>query len=79
LIHADALVTIETVNEILKTTYETKIASDNATTLAGYILELSEGELPQVGMKVHDENMEFMIAKTHGNRIDRVVIKKIED
>lgn len=79
LIHADGRVTIESVNETLKSSYKLEISPEHATTLAGYILELSEGELLQVGMKVHDDNLEFTIAKTDGNRIDRLIINKIQE
>ncbi|MCE7736988.1 MAG: HlyC/CorC family transporter [Candidatus Heimdallarchaeota archaeon] len=77
-IHADGLVTIEILNEALNSNYELEITSDSASTLARYILELSEGKLLQVGNNVQDDILEFTIAKTHGNRIDRVIISKIQ-
>lgn len=78
-IHADGRITVEVLNETLNSNYDLIITSENATTLAGYILELSEGELLQVGMKVKDDILEFTIVKTHGNRIDRVIISKVEN
>ena len=45
-------------------------------TLAGFILDLA-GEIPKAGESFEHEGYRFIISKLDGNRIDKVVIQKI--
>ncbi|MCH8905995.1 MAG: HlyC/CorC family transporter [Candidatus Heimdallarchaeota archaeon] len=79
LIQTEGLINIETLNETIDEIFGVEIQPESTITLAGYILELSDGELPLVTTKVRDEHLEFTITKVEGNRIMKVSIRKTSD
>lgn len=76
-IHSDGLITIDTFNSTLQELYEFEIHPGSANTLAGYILELCKGDLPSKGTKINDDKLEFEIIETSGNRIERIIARRI--
>jgi CBS domain containing-hemolysin-like protein len=70
------LVTIESFNEILHDKFGTTIVSENSITLAGYVLELFESEIPEEGEEIHDNNFYYKIRQTSGNRIDTIEVRE---
>ncbi|MHA2028574.1 MAG: hemolysin family protein [Candidatus Kariarchaeaceae archaeon] len=78
-IHADGVSTIESINPTVAEIYGFEIEQEPAMTIAGYILDLCQGELPQEGDIIRDDKLEFIVDKTSGTRIKRVIIRNISE
>lgn len=73
---AGGLVSIDAFNSVLNDTFNSIIEAEEAATVAGYVLELFESEIPQEGMIVENNELRFEITKTSGNRIEKVRVSK---
>ena len=71
-IEAAGMIQIESFNETLEEKFNAKIESEASVTLAGYVLELFESEIPQEGDTISDANLNYEILKLTGNRIDNI-------
>ncbi|MHA2502818.1 MAG: hemolysin family protein [Candidatus Kariarchaeaceae archaeon] len=75
---AGGLVAIDAFNSLAEEEFGTVITSDDSSTLAGYVLELFESQIPEVGMETSDEDLHFKIISQEGNRIGEIEIKPVE-
>ena len=75
---AGGLISLGTFNETLEEVFDTTIASDESVTLAGYVLELFESEIPKVGEQRNDGTLCYKISQMTGNRIDLIEIKQVD-
>lgn len=76
---AGGLISIDSFNSTLQEKYSAGIESSDSATLAGYVLELFESEIPHEGMVTNDGKFEYKISQLSGNRIEQVEIKKYVD
>ena len=72
------LISLGTFNETLEEVYDTTITSDESVTLAGYVLELFQSEIPKVGEERNDGKLCYKISQMTGNRIDLIEIKRVD-
>lgn len=78
-ISVGGLVSIEEFNQTLGEQFDNTIESEDSVTLAGYVLELFESEIPKVGEETHDNKFKYKISQTTGNRIDVIEVRKYEN
>ncbi len=78
-ISVGGLVSIEEFNQTLGEQFDNTIESEDSVTLAGYVLELFESEIPKVGEETHDNKFKYKISETTGNRIDLIEVRKYEN
>ncbi|MCY3414783.1 MAG: HlyC/CorC family transporter [Candidatus Heimdallarchaeota archaeon] len=68
------LVSIGNFNKRVRQKYDVKIESEDSVTLAGYVIELFQSEIPKVGQKISDRHFGFEVVKTNGTRIETIEI-----
>jgi CBS domain protein len=58
--------------------FNINLTSELNQTLAGFIMELC-GKMPEKDFKIETEGMQFIIKKIDGNRIEKVLMKEIQE
>jgi len=71
---AGGLVSIDAFNSTAAEKFGTEIQSTDSATLAGYVLELFESEIPKEGMVKSDGTLEYKILKQRSNRIEEIEV-----
>ena len=71
------LVSIKELNSKLSEKFGEEITTDDSFTLGGYILELFNSEIPELGMSVKDDQFQYSVSKVKLNQITEVKIRQI--
>ncbi len=78
LIRVGGQVSIKQFNQTVKDKFDLSIESEDSVTLAGYVLELFESEIPKEGDVVNDNCFYYKIGQIEGNRIITIEVIKLE-
>lgn len=68
------LVSIGNFNKQVRRNFDVKIESEDSVTLAGYVIELFQSELPDKGQKISDEDFHYEVISVSGKRIDTIEV-----
>jgi CBS domain containing-hemolysin-like protein len=71
------LVSIEQFNQAVQEKFGIIIESEDSVTLAGYVIELFESEIPKEGEEAEDDDFTYIISQITGNRISTIEVRKI--
>lgn len=76
-INVGGLVTIETFNKTTIEKFDRTIEAADSVTLAGYVFELFDSEIPQEGQEIVDAGLKYKIEKLNGNRIEVIEVSRV--